>query len=248
MMLLLSLNAASQVTVEQNVDSVGILIGEQAHLQLTVTMPAGSTIQWPALKERQMVVPGVEVVKVADADTLSSSGKELKVCKVYTITSFDEHLYSIPPLPVKVNGKNYQGGVAALKVITVNVDTLHPNQFFPPKDVQDNPFSWAEWRPYFWLSLLMLLIVLVMGYLYIRLRSNKPVITRIRIVKHVPAHQRALNAINKILTLSNENSDKLRLIRHATTQLCKIQFVIKAFLFQLSQVSDFSYCDQSEFP
>lgn len=145
-----------------------------------------------------MVVTGVEVVKVADADTLSSSGKELKVCKVYTITSFDEHLYSIPPLPVKVNGKNYQGGVAALKVITVNVDTLHPNQFFPPKDVQDNPFSWAEWRPYFWLSILMLLIVLVMGYLYIRLRSNKPVITRIRIVKHVPAHQRALNAINKI--------------------------------------------------
>lgn len=46
MMLLLSLNAASQVTVEQNVDSVGILIGEQAHLRLTVTMPAGSTIQW----------------------------------------------------------------------------------------------------------------------------------------------------------------------------------------------------------
>ena len=189
MLLLLSLNAASQVTVEQNVDSVGILIGEQAHLQLTVTMPAGSTIQWPALKERQMVVPGVEVVKVADADTLSTSGKELKVSKVYTITSFDEHLYSIPPLPVKVNGKNYQGGVAALKVITMNVDTLHPNQFFPPKDVQDNPF---------WLSLLMLLIVLVMGYLYIRLRSNKPVITRIRIVKHVPAHQRALNAISKI--------------------------------------------------
>lgn len=198
MMMLLSLNASSQVTVEQNVDSVGILIGEQAHLQLTVTMPAGSTIQWPALKERQLVVPGVEVVKVADADTLSMSGKELKVRKVYTITSFDEHLYSIPPLSVKVNGKTYQGGVAALKVITMNVDTLHPNQFFPPKDVQDNPFSWAEWSPYFWLSLLLLLIVLVMGYLFIRLHSNKPVITRIRIVKHVPAHQRALNAISKI--------------------------------------------------
>ena len=115
MMLLLSLNASSQVTVEQNVDSVGILIGEQAHLQLTVTMPAGSTIQWPALKERQLVVPGVEVVKVTDADTLSTSGKELKVRKVYTVTSFDEHLYSIPPLPVKINDKTYQGGVAALK-------------------------------------------------------------------------------------------------------------------------------------
>lgn len=191
-------SATAQVVVEQTVDSVGILIGQQAHLHLTVTMPEKATLQWPTLRAQQYVTPGVEVVEIAPDDTLSERGGQLKVERVYTITSFDEKLYAIPPLPVKVNGKTYQGATAALKVITVDVDTLHPNQFFPPKDVQDNPFQWSEWRPYFWLSLLVLLLGLATFYLFIRLRENKPIITKIRIVRHVPAHQRALDAIEKI--------------------------------------------------
>ena len=188
----------AQVTVEQMVDSIGILVGEQAHLTLRVTMPEGSRLQWPGLKERQYVTPGVEIVEVAPADTVGREGNSLKVSRVYTITSFDERLYAIPALKVKVNGKSYQGATSALKVITMDVDTLHPNQFFPPKDVQDNPFQWSEFAPYFWLSLLLIALALTGFYLYLRLRENKPVITRIRIVRHIPPHQRALNAIEKI--------------------------------------------------
>ena len=122
----------------------------------------------------------------------------MKIERTYTITSFDENLYAIPALTVKVDGNPYKGGTAALKVITMDVDTLHPNQFFPPKDVQANPFLWSEWSPWFWLSLLVLLLALLAYYLIVRLRENKPIITRIRIVKHIPPHQRALNAIDKI--------------------------------------------------
>lgn len=188
----------AQVTVEQTVDSVGILIGQQAHLRLSVTLPQDARLEWPKLKERQYVVPGVEVVETAGPDTLSSGGSQLKVQKTYTITSFNEKLYAIPALKVKVNGRTYQGGTSALKVITVDVDTLHPNQFYPPKDVQDNPFQWSEWAPFFWLSLLVVLLALAGAYLYVRLKENKPIITKVRIVRHVPPHQRALKAIEKI--------------------------------------------------
>ena len=85
----------------------------------------------------QYVVPGVEVVSVVDGDTLTADNNRVRLERTYTITSFDENLYAIPALTVKVNGKAYQGGTAALKVITMDVDTLHPNQFFPPKDVQN---------------------------------------------------------------------------------------------------------------
>lgn len=201
LMLLFLLSAATvraQVVVEQTVDSVGILIGEQAHLRLGVTMPKGASLQWPELKATQYVVPGVEVVNIADGDTVKADNNQVKVERTYTITSFDESLYAIPALTVKVDGKPYKGGTAALKVITMDVDTLHPNQFFPPKDVQANPFLWSEWSPWFWLSLLVLLLALLAYYLIVRLRENKPIITRIRIVKHIPPHQRALNAIDKI--------------------------------------------------
>ena len=190
--LAVSLPVGAQVVVEQTVDSVGILIGQQAHLRLGVTMPKGSRLVWPALKASQYVVPGVEVVSVVDGDTLTADNNRVRLERTYTITSFDENLYAIPALTVKVNGKAYQGGTAALKVITMDVDTLHPNQFFPPKDVQNNPFQWSEWSPFFWLSLLVIVLALAVFYLVIRLRDNKPIITRVRIVK------RALNAIEKI--------------------------------------------------
>ena len=196
--LLITATVRAQVVVEQTVDSVGILIGEQAHLRLGVTMPKGASLQWPELKATQYVVPGVEVVNIADGDTVKADNNQVKVERTYTITSFDENLYAIPALTVKVDGKPYKGGTAALKVITMDVDTLHPNQFFPPKDVQANPFLWSEWSPWFWLSLLVLLLALLAYYLIVRLRENKPIITRIRIVKHIPPHQRALNAIDKI--------------------------------------------------
>ena len=195
---LVTLPTGAQVVVEQTIDSVGILIGEQAHLRLGVTMPKNAKLQWPELRASQYVVPGVEVVSFADGDTVAAYNNQIKVERVYTITSFDEKLYAIPALTVKVDGKSYKGGTAALKVITMDVDTLHPNQFFPPKDVQNNPFEWSEWSPFFWLSLLVLVLALVAYYLIVRLRENKPIITRIRIVKHIPPHQRALNAIDKI--------------------------------------------------
>jgi hypothetical protein len=195
---LVTLPTGAQVVVEQTIDSVGILIGEQAHLRLGVTMPKNAKLQWPELRASQYVVPGVEVVSFADGDTVAADNNQIKVERVYTITSFDEKLYAIPALTVKVDGKSYKGGTAALKVITMDVDTLHPNQFFPPKDVQNNPFEWSEWSPFFWLSLLVLVLALVAYYLIVRLRENNPIITRIRIVKHIPPHQRALNAIDKI--------------------------------------------------
>lgn len=198
LLILCASQARAQVVVEQTVDSVGILIGEQAHLRLEVTMPKGARLEWPTLQSNQYVTPGVEVVAVADGKTVETGKEQQKACRVYTITSFDESLYALPALPVKVNGKTYRGGTSALKVITVDVDTLHPNQYYPPKDVQDNPFLWSEWRPFLWLSVLTLALALLVFYLFVRLRENKPIITKLRIVRHVPAHQRALSAIEKI--------------------------------------------------
>lgn len=207
LLLLTATLTKAQVSVEQTVDSVGILIGEQAHLRLGVTLPEGARLTWPNLKEKQYITPGIEVVEVARPDTIGSEEKLLKVERIYTITSFNERLYAIPALTVKVNGKPYKGSTAALKVITVDVDTIHPNQYYGPKDVQDNPFKWSEWAPYFWLSLVVVLLAVVGFYLFVRLKENKPIITKIKIVRHVPPHQRALKAIEKIKADHMQASD-----------------------------------------
>ncbi|EFA98613.1 hypothetical protein HMPREF9019_0801 [Hoylesella timonensis CRIS 5C-B1] len=188
----------AQIGVQQRLDSVGIFIGQQINMTIDVTAPKNATIHFPALKPSHYLVPGVEILEISNGDTTALDNGFVKVSKQYTLTSFDEHLYAIPGQKVQVNGKDYVGNTLALKVVTVDVDTLHPNQFFPPKDVQDNPFSWKEWSPIFWLSVLMLLLCVLGFYLYLRIYNNKPIITRIRIIKKIPPHQKALTAIDKL--------------------------------------------------
>jgi len=95
-----------------------------------------------------------------------------------------------------------------LKVLTMEVDTAHVEQFFGPKDVQDNPFLWSDWSLSFWLSVLLLILMALAYYLYIRMRDNKPIITHIRIVKKLLPHQKAMKEIEQIKAdkmVSSEN-------------------------------------------
>jgi hypothetical protein len=197
-MMLLTLGVKSQVTVESKIDSIEIFIGEQAHMTVDVTMKKGQKLVFPVFKPSEMITPGVEVLEQSDADTSMLDNDMIKVSKQYTLTSFDEKLYYLPPVKVKVNGKEYASKNLALKVLTVPVDTLHPNQFFPPKDVQTNPFLWSEWSLSFWLSVLMLLLIVLAFYLRQRLYDNKPIIAKVRIVKKVLPHQRAMQEIEQI--------------------------------------------------
>lgn len=194
------LGVSAQVSVESKIDSIEILIGEQTGLTLSVTAKDGAKIVMPSFKPSEYITPGVEVLSDTDADTSRLDNGLVKVSKRYTLTSFDEKLYYLPPLTVTVDGKRYKSKNLALKVLTVPVDTLHPEKFYPPKGVQDNPFMWSEMEPAFWLSVLFVLVAVLVYYLWTRLKENKPVIARVRIIRKVPPHQKALTEIEHIKT------------------------------------------------
>ena len=207
LLFVIALSAHSQkVSVEARIDSVAIMIGQQVGMTITVVSPKGNAVQMPALQPRQFITPGVEIVDVAKDDTSEVSNGR-KITRRVLLTSFDENAYKIPSQIIKVEGKVYKTNPLALKVITMDVDTLHLNQFFPPKDVQDNPFMWSEWSPLFWLSVILLVLIAIGVYLYLRYKQNKPIISRIQIVRHIPAHQKALSAIDKIKQSKIQNSE-----------------------------------------
>ena len=180
--------AFAQASVEAKIDPIEMMIGEQATVTLTVQAGEGAKVQWPTFQPRQQIVPGVEVL----ATHTSNQSMTL------TLTSFDGNLYHLPPFKVKVNDKEVKSADLALKVVEIEVDTTHMEKFFGPKDVQDNPFLWSDWSLPFWLSVLMLLMLAVGYYLYLRLRSNKPVIAHIKIVKRLLPHQKAMKEIEQI--------------------------------------------------
>ena len=198
---------AQGVSVEAKIDSIAIFIGEQTGVTLTVVSQPDKVVQMPDIRSGQMLTPGVEVVDIIDQDTVNVDSETWRIQRKYLLTSFEENTYLIPAFAVKVAGKEYKTNPLALKVMTLEVDTLHMNQFFGPKDVQDNPFQWAEWSSLFWISFIALILMAIAVYLYVRLKQNKPIISRILIVKHIPAHQRALTAIDKIKQEKMQSSD-----------------------------------------
>ncbi|MGN0037078.1 MAG: BatD family protein [Bacteroidaceae bacterium] len=190
---------AQSVTIDASIDSVQILIGEQAHVRLEVSLDADRRAQFPLLTDT--LTKGVEVVEVARPDTqYLNNGKRMLITHGYTVTSFDPALYRLPPFEVKVDGQAYQSSPLALQVYTVPVDTLHTDQFFGPKEVMKVPFSWTEWA---WALAGLLVFVVLCGLCFYQVKLykvNGPIIRRVKTVPPRPAHELALEELERIRT------------------------------------------------
>ncbi|MBQ9237407.1 MAG: hypothetical protein IJ183_05810 [Prevotella sp.] len=202
----------AQGMVEARIDSIQMLVGEQTGYHVSATVKPGQRVVFPQWKPQQMITPGVEVVEAPKMDTVDAKDGFIKVTQHLVLTSFEDTLYYIPKQEVKIDGKTLKTNNLALKVLTIEVDTLHPNQFFGPKDVQENPFLWKEWAKLLWLALLAVTLYVVAWLAYIRLKSNKPFKFKVRIIKRIPPHQKALSAIQALkdekVSLSTEDDSK----------------------------------------
>ena len=191
----------AQVTVEARIDSLQMLVGEQTGINLDVSCDAKANVEMPVLQRGQQLAPGVELVEMTAADTTKlDDGRRMQVSRKYIVTAWDSSFYYIPPMKVRVNGKDYETKNLALKVYTLDVDTVHVDQFFGPKDVMNAPFSWDDWKPVIWCFILFLLLCGCIGYLVHALRTGKPLIRIIRRKRKEPAHKVALNEIERIKT------------------------------------------------
>lgn len=151
-----------------------------------------------------MLVPDVEVLDIMHADTAYlNEGQRKEVVQRYLITAWDSSLYYLPPFEVKVDGKSYSSPRMALKVYTMDVDTLHTDRFYPPRDVMKPPFSWNDWNLIFWASFAIIFMLLSSHILLLRVRTGKPFVRIIRRKKKLPPHQVAIEEIERIKQTKN---------------------------------------------
>lgn len=190
-------SVAQSVTVDASIDSLQILIGEQAKVKLEVSVDADKRAIFPAY--RDTLVRGVEIVDVAKPDTqYLNDKKRLLITQEYTITSFDSALYYLPPMEVLVDNKPYRSKALALKVYSMPVDTLHPDQFFGPKPEMNAPFVWEDWYATITAGVLLIPFGLLLVYLIMRIFDNKPIIRKVKVEPKLPAHQLAMQEIERI--------------------------------------------------
>ena len=215
--------ADAQVTVDAKIDSLQLMIGEQAKVELEVSLNANQKLQLPLLSDT--LVRGVEILEIAKPDTqMLNAGKRMLVKQEYTITSFDSALYYLPPFEVLVDDMPYRSKALALKVYSVPVDTLNPDQFFGPKSIREVSIIWEDISSIFWLTLLMVVLGGLGYYLYKRFKDNKPIIRKVKVEPKLPPHTLALQEIERI------KGDKSLRIADPKTYYTELTDVLRTYM------------------
>lgn len=191
--------AKSQVTVDAVLDSSQIYIGQQVKINLEVSTDANQFVQLPRFDSLQSIIPGIIVVSSSPVDSeMVNNGARCILRQKYTITSFDSALYLIPGLKVISNKDTFASKNMALKVYSVDIDTLHPEKVFPCEDIMKPSLTFEDWKPLLISSILCALLALALAYVIVRIKDNKPILRRIKLHPKLAPHKVAMQKIEII--------------------------------------------------
>jgi hypothetical protein len=180
--------------VKIKADTNQIRIGEQAHLNLSISVSQGMKIGFPLVPD---TFNHLEVVAKSAIDT-SLKGNQLTLMQQLTVTGFDTGYYVIPPFPFTVSDKQGKtdtilSDALLLSVRTVVVDTTKDIRAI--KNIIDVPFPWQQYLIYL---IVILVIAAIVFYVYNKYFKKKKITTGISKVPDRPAHEIAIEGLRKI--------------------------------------------------
>ena len=157
--------------VSATLDSTTLFIGDQTDLHLRATGEVGEQVIMPMLDKE--LIPGVEIVDRTIVDTLTLKDGRVQYDQYLTLTSFEDSLFYIAPLPF-VSGDDtvWSDGLTLNVVQPFEMDTTDM-AITDIKGVYKAPIWW--WGIFRWVLLALLLAgVGVAGYYLITyLQSRK---------------------------------------------------------------------------
>ena len=147
--------------VSATLDSTTLFIGDQTDLHLRAIGEAGEQVTMPVLDKE--LIPGVEIVDRTIVDTLSLKDGRMQYDQYLTVTSFEDSLFYIAPLPFVSGDDTVWSDALTLNVVQpFEMDTTDM-AITDIKGVYKAPVWW--WGIFRWVLLAVLLAgVGVAGY------------------------------------------------------------------------------------
>jgi hypothetical protein len=153
--------------VTTSIDSTKKKIGAEFKLTLKTDVDTLSKVKFPNAK----FFGALEVIQSYKIDTVKN-GARYELIKKYGLTQFDSGKYTIPRIPVLINGKPSFSDSIKVEVNDVKVDTLK-QKMYDIKDIAKVNSPLGSW----WIYLLILLAIGVIGYFvykFIKKRQSQP--------------------------------------------------------------------------
>lgn len=149
--------------VTTSIDSTKKKIGAEFKLTIKTDVDTFSKVKFPNGK----FFGNLEVLESYKIDTIRN-GNRYELIKKYGLTQFDSGKYLIPKLPVIINGKKVFSDSIKIEISDVKVDTLK-QKMYDIKNIIPVKSDFGNW----WIYLLILLGLAVIGYFFYRFVKKK---------------------------------------------------------------------------
>ena len=103
------------LVVSAAIDSTTLFIGDQTDLHLRATCVVGEQVQMPLLNDN--LIPGIEIVDRTIIDTTQLKDGRVQYDQYMTLTSFEDSLFYIAPLPFVSSGDTVWSESLMLNVV-----------------------------------------------------------------------------------------------------------------------------------
>ena len=176
-----------------------IQIGDQVSVELLLTVPAGSRVQWPMLLDT--LSQNVEILKKSGIDTVSSGKDKFTLKQTLTITSFDSGSYVVRPIIFKYSQKGdtviYFTETSPVTLDVQTIETDQAGDIKPIKPPLTAPVTFREMLPWIGIWLLILVIAILVNY-YIKKRKQKAPAVTSRLKTTIPPYEAAIDALESL--------------------------------------------------
>lgn len=174
--------------VTTSIDTVKNKIGAEFKLSIKTNVDTLSKVKFPESK----FFGALEVLESYKVDTVKK-GDRYELIKKYGLTQFDSGKYTIPRIPIIINGKTVYSDSLAIEISDVKVDTLK-QKMFDIKDIATVKSPMGNW----WIYVLVILGLVGLGFFIFYLLKNRKPKTKAEVVVYKTPIEKATTLLQQL--------------------------------------------------
>ena len=219
-LIFISQMAAPQLmTINIELDTNKILIGDQVDMSIEVIKSGHSTVIFPEFNNN--LTDEIEIIDKSDIDSAELENNKIALYQKLTITAFDSGLLYIPPLNFIYHAEGFTDSISSaanyLEVLPVKIDTTGTIRDI--KGLYKAPLSFSEIYPYILIIISAGLLVWFIIYYLEKKKKNEPILRRIR-PPEMP-HVIALRELDKLKAEKLWQQNKIKLYYTRLTEIIR---------------------------
>lgn len=228
---------AQVLSIQAQLDTNGIIIGDQVALNIEVRKNKNDIVKFPEFTES--LTDEIEIVSKTPVDSLwLKDEKKMLLRQKLVLTVFDSGLYFIPPLKFVLVSQNSVDTIRSrsnyLEVRPFPIDTTGTIRDI--KAIEKVPVSFREVYPYFLGAIFAGILVWFLFYYLKKKKNNEPIIGRIKIEE--PAHIIAFRELDKLKSEKLWQRKEVKFYYSRLTEIIR-RYIEKRFkIMAMEQTSD----------